>query len=104
MCGRFNITDSPAVHALLDDLGVDIGELPTRYNVAPTDPVMTLYASEQGVHARDMRWWLTPSWSDGPSQKYAMFNARAETLETSITYTSAFRGRRAVIPATSFIE
>ena len=52
----------------------------------------------------EMRWWLTPHWSDGPSQKYAMFNARSETAENSRAFQGPFKYRRAVIPASSFIE
>lgn len=104
MCGRYNITDSPAVHALLDELGIDIGPLPTRYNVAPTDPTLTLFKIDDNYHAKDMRWWLTPSWSDGPSQKFAMFNARSESIDTSKAYRGPFKRQRGIIPATSFIE
>jgi putative SOS response-associated peptidase YedK len=105
MCGRFNLTDSPAIHALLDDLGIDIGPLPTRYNIAPTDPIATIFHDEEaGYTIGDMRWWLTPNWSDGPSQKYAMFNARAENIESSRAYKGPFRHHRAIIPASSFIE
>lgn len=104
MCGRYNITDSPVVHALLDDLGISIGELPSRYNVAPTDPALTIYHNGECFDAIDMRWWLTPSWSQGPSQKFAMFNARSETIATSRAYQKPFKRQRAIIPATSFIE
>ena len=91
MCGRFNITDSPLVQALLEELGVDIGPLPVRYNIAPTESVLTLYQIEDQYHAQEMRWWLTPSWSNGPSQKFAMFNARAESIATSRAYRGPFK-------------
>lgn len=104
MCGRFNIIDSPLIHTLLGELEIDIGPLPTRYNIAPTEQVLTIYQDDAGYQAMDMRWWLTPSWSDGPSQKYAMFNARAETIDTSRAYKGPFRHHRAIIPAASFIE
>lgn len=104
MCGRFNITDNPMVHALLDELGIDIGSLPARYNIAPTEPVLTFYHYENRYHAHEMRWWLTPSWSDGPSQKYAMFNARSETILSSRAYKGPFQYHRAIVPASSFIE
>lgn len=105
MCGRYNLTDNPAVHVLLDELGISIGPLPTRYNIAPTESALTIFHdAEAGYQVGDMRWWLTPSWSDGPSQKYAMFNARSETIETSRAYRGPFLHHRAIIPATSFIE
>ena len=104
MCGRYNITDSPVVHALLDDLGINIGELPNRYNIAPTDAALTIYHNGKCFDAMDMRWWLTPSWSQGPSQKFAMFNARSETVATSRAFQKPFERQRGIIPATSFIE
>ena len=106
MCGRYNLTDSPNVHALLDALGIAIGPLPVRYNIAPTEPALTVYrdGDEDKLAVADMRWWLTPSWSDGPSQKYAMFNARSETIATSRAFRGPFKYHRAIVPASSFIE
>jgi len=104
MCGRFNLTDNPAVHALLNELGINIEFIPARYNIAPTESVLTLYHYENKYHAHEMRWWLTPFWSEGPSQKFAMFNARAETIHSSRAYKGPFQYRRAVVPASSFIE
>ena len=91
MCGRFNLTDSPAVHALLDDLGVNIGELPTRYNITPTEPVLTIYEQDGKYLSRNMRWWLVPRWADAPSQKFAMFNARSETIENSRAHKTPYK-------------
>ena len=104
MCGRFNLTDSPAVHGLLNELHIDIGQLPARYNIAPTEPVLTFYHYEGKYHAHEMRWWLTPSWADEPSQKFAMFNARSETIASSHAYQGPFQYHRAIVPASSFIE
>ena len=104
MCGRFNVTDSPQLQALLADLQIDIGPLPTRYNIAPTEPVTTCYQRDNHIAAMDMRWWLTPRWAREPSQKFAMFNARAETVATSKAFAQPFKRQRAVVPASSFIE
>ena len=104
MCGRFNITESPALRALLTELSIDLDPLPVRFNIAPTESVLTIYQSQGINHIADMRWWLTPSWSDGPSQKFAMFNARSETITTSRAYRAPFQRQRAIIPASAFIE
>lgn len=104
MCGRFNLTNSPLLHILLDELGIDIGPLPLRFNIAPTEPVLTIYQSQGKNQAMDMRWWLTPSWSNGPSQKFAMFNARSETIDSSRAYKDPFQRQRAIVPASAFIE
>ncbi len=105
MCGRFNITDDAYLQALLKTLGVDIGPLPKpRYNIAPTDRVPVIHELDGKRALTQMRWWLVPSWSDSPSQKYAMFNARSETLAKSPAFRGPFKRTRAVIPASSFIE
>ena len=103
MCGRYNLTDSPIVHVMLEELGIDIGPLPTRYNVAPTEATATIIGGEQpGI--LDMRWWFTPAWSDGPSTQYSMFNAKSETIANSRAFRGAFKYRRGIVPVSSFIE
>ena len=104
MCGRYNVTDDPAVHALLEALNVDLGPLPVRYNIAPTDNVPVVHYWEGERVISDMRWWLVPHWSSGPSTKFAMFNARAEGLSKSRAYRGPFRHKRGVLPASSFVE
>ncbi|MEH6549415.1 MAG: SOS response-associated peptidase [Pseudomonadales bacterium] len=104
MCGRYNIIDDPFVQALLKTLGVDMGSLPTRFNIAPTEQVPVVHELDGDRRLSDMRWWLVPSWSSGPNQKYAMFNARAESILSSRAYGKPFERQRAIIPASSFIE
>lgn len=104
MCGRYNIIDDPSVHQLLKHLNVDLGPLPTRWNLAPTDQVPVVHLWEQQRVISDMRWWLTPHWSNGPSQQYAMFNARRESLMKSRAFHGCFRHKRCIIPAHSFVE
>lgn len=104
MCGRYNITDSPEVQALLEHLDINIGPLPVRYNIAPTENVPVIFNADDQNQLAEMRWWLVPSWSDGPSTRFAMFNARSETIATSKAYREPFKHKRAIIPASSFVE
>ncbi len=103
MCGRYNVIDDPFLRELMRDLGID-AVLPTMVNIAPTETVPVVIESERGRELRYMRWWLTPSWSDGPDTKYSMFNARSESIATSRAFRGPFRRRRAIVPASSFIE
>lgn len=103
MCGRFNVIDSPGLQALLRDLGIDLS-LPSRANVAPTEQVSLVVHSEHGPLLRQARWWLTPAWAPQVDQKYAMFNARSETLGRSRAFRAPFRHQRGVVPMSSFIE
>lgn len=103
MCGRYNVIDDPFLRELMRDLGID-AVLPTMINVAPTETVPIVIETEAGRELRYMRWWLTPSWSDGPSTKYSMFNAKSETIATSRAFRTPFRRHRGIVPASSFIE
>ena len=103
MCGRYNIIDDPLSQALLEILGIEL-QLTTRYNIAPTEQVPVICDIQGQRQCHDMRWWLTPSWSDGPSTRYAMFNARAESVAKSPAFRGPLRRQRAILPASSFIE
>lgn len=76
----------------------------TMVNVAPTETVPIVVAGAAGRELRYMRWWLTPSWSDGPSTRYSMFNAKSETIGRSRAFRNPFRRHRGIVPASSFIE
>lgn len=104
MCGRYNLTNSSQTQTLLKELGVDPAQVPIRFNIAPTEYIPVVFQQEGANQLIDMRWWLVPSWSDGPSTQYAMFNARCETLTTSRAFKGPYRHKRAIIPASSFIE
>lgn len=110
MCGRFNVIDNPGLQALLRDLGIDL-QLPAvtkgGVNIAPTEPVLIARREpgpEAGTTLDTARWWLTPAWADEVSQKYAMFNARSETLAKSPAFRGPFKRQRGVVPMSSFIE
>ena len=103
MCGRFNVTDDPATHALLQILGFDL-HLPVRYNIAPTEAVPVVIRGNTGNEIHEMRWWLTPSWAPAVSTQYSMFNAKSETLDSSRAFKGPFRHHRGIMPASSFIE
>jgi putative SOS response-associated peptidase YedK len=103
VCGRYNVIDDPFLRELMRDLGID-AVLPTMINVAPTETVPIVIETGAGRELRYMRWWLTPSWSDGPSTQYSMFNAKSETIANSRAFRTPFRRRRGIVPASSFIE
>ena len=103
MCGRFNVIDNPGLQQLLEDLGIDL-QLPRAINVAPTEQVSLIRLSDGGAEVASARWWLTPSWAKQVDQKYAMFNARSESLSTRNAYKKPFRSQRGIVPMSSFIE
>ncbi len=103
MCGRFNVIDSPGLRQLLQDLGIDAGLSPA-VNLAPTETIQLVRESAGRRELDSARWWLTPSWAPEVDQKYAMFNARSETLASSRAFRHPFACQRGLVPMSSFIE
>ena len=72
---------------------------PERYNIAPTQDVVTIANDGEANVAQLMRWGLVPSWSKDISIGSRMINARAETLaerpefQVRIQKTQVSRGR-----------
>jgi putative SOS response-associated peptidase YedK len=115
MCGRFTVT-AKDTKTIADRFQVELekalerggdGEAPApsreraekaakglgRFNVAPTQEVLTVRASpvpeeaEQGEReARLMRWGLVPRWAKDLKVGYRMINAKAENLDSSRAY------------------
>lgn len=106
MCGRFNIIDDPLTQLIMQITGQSGNfSLKTTYNIAPTEQVPVLrYSPDDGWNLSSMRWWLVPSWSPGPSTKYSMFNAKAETLGKSRAYQKPFRQQRCIVPVSGYYE
>ncbi len=104
MCGRFSITTAPeAMRAIFNY--ENMPNLEPRYNVAPTQPIITIRLDEG--HARTLvavRWGLIPSWSKDGNSGARMINARADTLLEKPSFRDAFKKRRCLIPADGFYE
>ncbi len=110
MCGRINYRIDRWTRLKLAELGLDPDSipdppLPATVNIAPTEPVPVVHRWDERIAFNYMRWWLHPQWSrEEPNQKYAMFNARIETIASSRAYKGPFRHRRCVLPVSAFIE
>ena len=75
------------------------------YNAAPTQTLPVIRSRADGrLEYAPMRWWLTPSWSQGPSTQYSMFNAKIETAAKSPAFKMPFAKQRCVMPVTGFYE
>lgn len=104
MCGRFTLRQPELLEARFQaTLAID-GDLPPRYNVAPTQPVPIVVAADDGRRIQLARWGLIPSWAQDPSIGNRLINARAETLAEKPSFRSALRARRCLVPADGFFE
>lgn len=99
MCGRYTLHSRDRIR-LKGKPALDL-PLEPRYNIAPSQSVLTIGDFGAGLEGRLLTWGLIPSWStDGK----AFINARAETLEEKPSFSESFRLRRCLIPADGFFE
>ena len=77
-----------------------------RENLAPTEPapIVRHVRGGGGTEVAICRWWLIPYWSREAATRYAMFNAKAETLSESRAFQEPFARRRCVVPVSGFYE
>jgi putative SOS response-associated peptidase YedK len=84
---------------------LEMAEISPRYNIAPTQPIPTLrYIEGQTYHLDLMRWGLVPHWSKGPDQRFAMHNARLESIEEKPSFRKPLVRQRCLIPADGWYE
>lgn len=108
MCGRFSLEAS--WQELFDFYNLVqprvMGEtMPPRYNIAPTQPIVTVGIGADGQrHGHLVRWGLVPAWVKDPKAFSLLVNARAETAIEKPSFRHAMRYRRVLIPASGFYE
>lgn len=105
MCGRYSLAtpDHQSIRARFP-IGESV-EIRRRFNVAPTDEVLTVTTDKQGAPRGELlRWGLVPSWSDSPSIGAKMINARVETAADKPAFRRAFERYRCLIIADGFYE
>ncbi len=104
MCGRFALYADPRQLARRFE-AEPLPDLPPRYNVAPSQNIPILRREGEGRRFALARWGLLPSWAkDIHFGGYSTINARAETVAGKPAFRSAFRHRRAIIPASAYYE
>lgn len=111
MCGRFALTATP--NELLELFGLlKVEDFPARFNVAPTQPILVIIASERREPGSNLpernallvRWGFMPGWVKDPRSFPLLINARAETAVDKAAFRAAMRHRRILVPASGFYE
>ncbi|MET0027485.1 MAG: SOS response-associated peptidase [Candidatus Thiodiazotropha sp.] len=103
MCGRFYL--DAKTDELLAFFGLSsIPHLPTRYNIAPSQSILAITNSTEGLHAGVYRWGLLPFWAKQDKSTFHTINARIETVESKPAFRTPFRSRRCLIPASGYYE
>jgi putative SOS response-associated peptidase YedK len=96
MCGRFTLRSIDRIRLALGNR-INLDYVPPRYNIAPTQPVVTVIQD----HVEELVWGLIPNWSKEPK---GIINARAETLDDKASFSESFEKRRCLILADGFYE
>ena len=78
--------------------------LEPRYNIAPSQPVLTIRNIDRERAAVEARWGLVPSWSKDRKIGNRLINARAETVASKPAFRAAYRRRRCLVPADGYYE
>ena len=105
MCGRYSLAGGDLTQLRSRfPIGESV-ELRGRFNVAPTDDVLTVTTKHDGTPRGELlRWGLVPAWSTQPGGAAKMINARAKTLRERPAFRSALERFRCLIIADGFYE
>ncbi|SFB25170.1 SOS response-associated peptidase [Algoriphagus aquimarinus] len=102
MCGRYSLSKSK--EELEERFQAEMfTDLKPRYNIAPTQlvPVIT---SQSPKGFSYFYWGITPEFGKNRPVAQKLINAKAETVNEKISFKTAFRQRRCIIPADGFYE
>lgn len=104
MCGRFTLRTP--LGKLIEQFQLESApeQLPLRFNVAPTDSVLSLRDTADQRETVMLRWGLVPPWAKELSIGSRMINARSETVAEKPAFREAFRRRRCLVLADGYLE
>ena len=100
MCGRFTLK-SPGRLKFDNFDRANLPPLLPRYNIAPSQPVLTITQRKDEREAALMQWGLIPAWSKDAK---GFINARSESIADKPSFSESFQRRRCLIPADGFYE
>jgi putative SOS response-associated peptidase YedK len=105
VCGRYTLASvDPWDLRARFPVGEQV-EIRQRFNVAPSDPVLAVTTSREGVPRGELlRWGLVPFWADASDTGAKLINARAETVAERPAFRTAFQSMRCLIVADGFYE
>jgi putative SOS response-associated peptidase YedK len=103
MCGRF-AQNKPAADLKRHYNTVNTVECSASYNIAPSQPIVSIVQQGDSREMALMKWGLVPSWAKDPAIGNRLINARAETVEEKPSFRASFKRKRCIVPASGFYE
>lgn len=104
MCGRFTLT--VPYEELIEQFLIDevVDEWGQRFNVAPSQMVLSMISNKGKRRAGPIQWGLVPYWVKDPRKWKPLINARSESLEEKSSFKHLLNKKRTAILADSFFE
>lgn len=103
MCGRFSLAED--ISALQQYFDFEISEeISPRFNIAPSQRILTVISNGQNRRGGTMKWGLVPFWAKDERIGYKMINARAEGIDEKPSFKHAFKRRRCLVMADGFYD
>jgi putative SOS response-associated peptidase YedK len=104
MCGRYDLSDSPAAIRAKFSVPV-VPDFLGNPDLRPTDSAPIVRLDKGGARECVLaRWGLVPSWAKDLKFGTRCINARAETVATTPAFRAAYRARRCLVPLNAFYE
>jgi len=105
MCGRFALDLPEKMLINYFDVPIIPHDFGPHYNIAPTQPVLTIRCDEDNKReAVYLRWGFIPPWMKAEDVSSKFINARAETAHEKPMFRHAFSKKRCLIVASGFYE
>jgi putative SOS response-associated peptidase YedK len=101
---RYQLMGSGVERAGIGDLIARRPDLGSRFNIRPTQDVVTIVNEDGRPVAKPMRWGMIPSWTKPGELPRSTFNARDDRLAESGMWREPFKRSRGVVPADGFFE
>jgi putative SOS response-associated peptidase YedK len=105
MCGRYAFFSPHEAVLGYFELPSSSAPIEPRFNIAPTQQVAAVRATEGGGRELALlHWGLVPAWAKERSVGSRMINARAETLREKSSFRIPFDKRRCLVLADGYYE
>ncbi|NQW19384.1 MAG: SOS response-associated peptidase family protein [Chloroflexi bacterium] len=95
---------SEVEHGGIGELIIRRLDLESRFNIRPTQDVITIVSEHGRLAAKPMHWGLISSGSTPEKLTRKTFNVRDDRLAESPMWSGVFKRGRGVIPASGFFE
>lgn len=103
MCGRYTLTVNLQTVAQVFNVAPTLETKP-RYNIAPTQEVVSIMGDDGSKHLAWLRWGLIPKWAKDASIGSRMINIRADTLGEKPSFRRLLDSKRCLMVADGFYE